>query len=292
MCLREQVTQSILSRIEQGVGQWQAPWRMAARRGMPTNHLTGHRYSGINVLLLWLAAEERGCERNEWLTFKQAQELGASVRKGSKGVLCMLYKSVAKPGGDEVEGEADAPKGVVPMLKPFWLFNVADVDGLPKGNAAAAQTVACNEAGEALLVASGATVLHGGNAACYSTAQDLIRIPNKAQFSRLEDYYATALHELVHWTGAESRLNRSFGKRFGDDAYAFEELVAELGSAFLMADLGMSEATIQGHADYLGHWVKVLAKDKNAIFSAAKHASAAHQYLMQATQPGGSSVEA
>ena len=134
---------------------------------------------------------------------------------------------------------------------------------------------------EQLLSASGATILSGGDRACYSVDADTVRMPGRERFSKAADYYATAAHELVHWTGHPERLARTFGKRFGDQAYAFEELVAELGSAFICADVGLDDYTLQGHANYLGDWLRVLRADKTAIFTAARHASAAHAYIAE-----------
>ncbi len=280
MCIREQVTQTIINMIEEGVGKWEQPWRKLGARGMPSNYATGHRYSGVNVLLLWIAAQERGYSLNQWMTFNQANELGAKVRKGAKGVMCIFYKLVERSephDGGETEGDGRS----IPLLKPFWLFNVADIEGLQQEAAPSDARVNYIDEGELVLQASGATLQHGGDVACYVPSMDLIRLPAAEQFKSAEDYYATAMHELIHWTGGESRLNRAFGKRFGDDAYAFEELVAELGAAFLLSDLGMAEYSLPGHASYLAHWLKVLRSDKNAIFTAAKHATAAYQLLME-----------
>lgn len=280
MCIREQVTQTIINMIEEGVGKWEQPWRKLGARGMPSNYATGHRYSGVNVLLLWIAAQERGYSLNQWMTFNQANELGAKVRKGAKGVMCIFYKLVERSEPHDA-GETEGDGRSIPLLKPFWLFNVADIEGLQQDAAPSDARVNYVDEGELVLQASGATLQHGGDVACYVPSMDLIRLPAAEQFKSAEDYYATAMHELIHWTGGESRLNRTFGKRFGDDAYAFEELVAELGAAFLLSDLGMAEYSLPGHASYLAHWLKVLRSDKNAIFTAAKHATAAYQLLME-----------
>lgn len=279
MCIREQVTQTIINMIEEGVGKWDQPWRKLGACGMPSNYATGRRYSGVNVLLLWFAAQERGYSLNQWMTFNQANKLGAKVRKGAKGVMCIFYKLVERSEPhDSSETEGDGRS--IPLLKPFWLFNVADIEGLPKEAVPVDARVNCVDEGELILQASGATLQHGGDVACYVPSMDLIRLPAAEQFKSVEDYYATAMHELIHWTGGASRLNRAFGKRFGDDAYAFEELVAELGAAFVLSDLGMAEYSLPGHASYLAHWLKVLRSDKNAIFTAAKHATAAYQLIM------------
>lgn len=285
MDIRAAITNTIIDMLEQGIaGEWERPWATVAASGLPTNYTSGRRYTGINVLLLWHAAQQRGLAHNEWLTFKQAQEIGASVRKGAKGVMCIFYKMAEVRSNAAASDDCEEDGKPVPLLKPFWLFNVADIDGLPQldGSTGANDFESIAEA-EAILQASGAHFEHGGNSAYYCPDPDLIRLPQREQFKTLAAYYATAIHELVHWTGHKSRLAREFGKRFGDDAYAFEELVAELGNAFVMAELGLTDYTLQGHASYLAHWLRVLKNDKNAIFTAAKHASAAHALILSHT---------
>jgi len=284
MDIRADITNTIIAMLEQGAGNWQRPWETFGAKGLPRNFHSRRPYTGVNVLLFWHAAKVRGYERNEWLTFNQAKDLGAMVRKGAKGVMGMFYKTVER-SSDAVEGDDDQEAGRrVPMLKPFWVFNVADIDNLPvrDGEAQPAVPVKAFEPvdiAEQLLSASGAQILLGGDRACYGVDADTIRLPQPERFATPADYYATGMHELVHWTGHPQRLARTFGKRFGDAAYAFEELVAEMGSAFLCADIGLHEYTLQGHANYLGDWLRVLRADKTAIFTAAKHASAAHALI-------------
>lgn len=281
MDIRQTITDRIIGMMEQGGNTWAQSWSAAAHCGMPANARTGARYNGINVLLLLGAAAEAGFGSNAWLTFKQAADLGAKVRKGEKGVACCFFEMVKKK---EQAQEGEEEQGAFPMCKPFWLFNVAQIDGLPQDVTEAAQPALHKfepiEAAERLAVASGATIEHGGERAFFRSAADCIGMPAKERFKTPENYYGTLMHELTHWTGGESRLNRTFGKRFGDDAYAFEELVAELGAAFVMGHLGLVDATIEGHAGYLELWLKVLRNDKTAIFSAAKHAGQAYEYLI------------
>lgn len=281
MDIRADITNTIITMLEQGAGDWQRPWTATGVKGLPRNFESGRAYTGVNVLLFWHAAKTRGYERNEWLTFRQAQAIGASVRKGAKGVMGMFYKTVEcqRDGADADEGEEGGRR--VPMLKPFWVFNVADIENLPAQPEAqpAAKAFEPVASAEQLLNASGATIISGGDRACYSVDADTVRMPARERFSKAADYYATATHELVHWTGHPERLARTIGKRFGDQAYAFEELVAELGSAFICADVGLDDYTLQGHANYLGDWLRVLRADKTAIFTAARHASAAHAYI-------------
>ena len=299
--LRQQVTDRIVAMLEQGGNVFRDRWTLAARRGMPTNGKTGEPYHGVNVLLLWDAAIERGYTFNVWLTYKQAASLGGQVRQGEKGVMGVFFQSTparaatTSPEPGEAEGHphgstretAGRQVGSGVLCKAFWVFNVAQIDGLPDAVSVAAlarhgSPFTPIEAAECLLRCSGARIRHGFDQAFYSPARDEIALPNPERFQLPERYYATALHELIHWTGHPTRLDRAFGRRFGDDAYAFEELVAELGSAFVMAHVGLVDATIEGHADYLQHWLSVLKKDRSAIFAAARHAGLACDHIVDA----------
>ncbi|KNH06167.1 Antirestriction protein [Candidatus Burkholderia brachyanthoides] len=179
---------------------------------------------------------------------------------------------------------ASALKGeFFPMCKAFWVFNVAQIDGLPESFYAPAEKAADFnpiDTAEAILTASGAKIAHGFDGAFYTPSRDQICLPARERFTSPENYYATALHELTHWTGHESRLAREYGKRFGNDAYAFKELVAELGAAFVVGHVGFVNATIENHAAYLESWLKVLKNDKTAIFTAVKHAGQAYEFTI------------
>jgi antirestriction protein ArdC len=278
MDLKAQVTNAIISLIEQGQAKGAgALWDKALSHGMPVNYKTKRPYSGVNVPLLWSAAAERGLSSNEWLTFKQAQELGANVKKGAKGVMGVFFKMVPKKEAKGAEGEDAA---MVPMLKPFWVFNVADIEGLPVVDLPTREEFEPMEVAERVLNASGARITWSGARAFYRPATDEIYMPDRDRFAEPVNAYAVALHELTHWTGHESRLNRDFSGRFGTEAYAFEELVAELGSAFVVAHLGLEGARLENHASYVGSWLKVLKNDTNAIFTASRHATAAYQHIM------------
>lgn len=290
MDMRQEITNAIIALIEEGrANQNQPMWDSAIKFGLPINYASKRPYTGINVSLLWIAAAKRGCARNEWLTFKQAQELNASVKKGAKGVMCVFFKMMAKKA-DAADEDGQGDEAMVPMMKPFWLFNVADIDGLPEEvNAEKQPGFAPIEEAERILKASGAGITHGGNRAYYHTKLDHIFMPDLDRFQKAENYYAVALHELTHWSGHASRLDRDFSGKFGSDAYAFEELVAELGSAYLAAHLGLQGATLENHASYLDSWLRVLQSDKNAIFAASRQANAAYQFILQqagiATEP-------
>jgi antirestriction protein ArdC len=310
--VRQAITDRIMALLEQGEGVFRQRWTQAAARGLPRNGLTGAPYHGANVLVLWDAAIEGGYASNVWLTYKQAERLGAQVRKGEHAVLCAHFERRARQGGDErssrvpapgetagreavEEGSEGQPQGEarssVLLCRPFWVFNVAQIDRLPSEvlDLCAVPPVASPGAVERALRLLGgcdATIRYGFERAMYLPGLDEIRLPWPRQFTSAENHCATALHELVHWSGHARRLNRTFGARFGDAAYAFEELVAELGSAFVMGHCGLVEATIEGHAAYLDAWLRVLRNDRTAIFTAARLAGEAFEFILAREMPG------
>ena len=285
--VRQVITDKIVSLIEDGGAETLKRWAAsAAAGGIPVNAATGIGYRGANVLVLLIEAMERGYSAQRWMTYKQAQAMGGQVRKGEKSVMCAYWSSASyskkEEGNDAEELEQGKSKSVL-WCKPFYLFNVAQIDGLPddmyKAPTAERFDHSPIESAEKMIAASGATVRHGFSGAFYTRKDDYIAMPDRESFYTAEAYYATLTHELTHWTGHASRLDREFGKRFGDEAYAFEELIAELGAAFLAAEIGFIDETIAGHADYVAGWLTVLKNDKNAIFTAAKKAGEASEYL-------------
>lgn len=278
------VTDRIIAALETGVRPWLKPWSVPGADGAslrPLRH-NGVPYRGINVLLLWGDAIDKGFTRNVWMTFKQAQERGACVRKGEHGSLVVFADRVSKTEVNEAGEESEREFA---FMKAYTVFNVEQIDGLPDSFCAATMPVADGqgvgliEDAEAFFAATGATFRHGGNRAFYAPGPDLIQLPPPQAFRDAESYANTKAHELIHWTGHASRENREFGKRFGDTAYAREELVAELGTAFLCAALGITPEPREDHAAYLASWLKVLKEDKRAIFSAAAHAQRAADFL-------------
>ena len=277
------VTERIISDLEQGIRTWLKPWsaeHAAGRISRPLRH-NGTPYRGMNILLLWGEAVAKGYAAPIWMTYKQAQEIGGQVRKGEHGSLVVYANSITRTetndAGEDVERE-------IPFMKGYTVFNVEQVDGLPAHYYARPENPLPLseriENADRFMTATGATIQHGGNMAFYAPARDVIQLPPFEAFRDKESYYATALHELTHWTRHEKRLQRDFGRqKFGDEGYAREELVAELGAAFLCADLGITPEIRDDHAAYLGHWLKVLKEDKRAIFSAAAHAQRAADYL-------------
>lgn len=266
------VTNNIIRALEAGVKPWVCPWTgNGAASGLPANFSTGTAYSGINIMLLWSSAAEQGYTDSRWLTYKQAAEQGGQVRKGEHGTTIIYYKTLEK------ENEAGETEHI-PMLKTFTVFNVQQIDNLAV-ECAILPAVSFDpiEKAEALTARSGAKITEKGIQAFYRPSTDEIYLPERYRFNHAADFYATQLHELVHWTGAKSRLNREKGGKYGSDKYAFEELIAELGCAFLMADLGIT-GDVQ-HENYISSWLKALNDDKRFIFKAASAASKAHRYL-------------
>ncbi|WP_038200568.1 ArdC family protein [Xenophilus azovorans] len=302
MDVRQVITDRIIGMLEKGGNVFRERWTRAAARGVARNGKTGEPYHGANVLLLWDEAIEQGYGSNVWMTYKQAAGLGAQVRRGEKAVLCAHFERRPVKGRDQGDVDRSAADGEdrteeggqrgVLLCRPFWVFNVAQIDGLPleliDGHCyPPGPSCPSVEAALRLVAGSCAEIRHGFERAMYMPELDEIRLPWPRRFSGPEAYCATTLHELVHWTGHASRLNRQFGRRFGDAAYAFEELVAELGSAFVLGHCGLVDATIEGHAAYLDSWLQVLKNDRTAIFTAARHAGAAFEFILSKGLPEG-----
>jgi antirestriction protein ArdC len=278
------ITNAILTELEQGTRPWLKPWNAEHAAGRITRPLraNGIPYRGINILMLWAEAESKGYTAPIWITFKQALDLGAHVRKGEHGSLVVYASKTTRTETDPETGSETEHD--IPFLKGYTVFNVEQVDGLPaQYYATAAKTLDPVQRighAEAFFTMTGASVHHGGNRAFYRISEDRIQMPPFEAFRDAESYYATLAHETVHWTRHESRLNRDFGrKRWGDEGYAMEELVAELGSAFLSSDLSLTPEVLPDHAAYVASWIKVLKEDKRAIFTAAAHAQRAADFL-------------
>lgn len=285
--LYETITAKIVAQLESGVRPWVKPWSSAAPVSRPLR-FNGIPYTGINVLVLWLEAEQHGYASPYWLTYQQATELGGHVRKGEKGTIVVYANTFTK----EVEAE-DGTKSVakIPFLKSYVVFNAQQCDGLPAKYSISLQekpgrSVEVPANVVSFFAATGSVVRHGGSKAYYDPSADLIGMPVVADFVDGEAYASTLAHEHIHWTKQPTRLDRDFGRKsWGDDGYAMEELVAELGASFLCADLGVSGDVRPDHACYLASWLKVLKADKRAIFSAASHASKAVEYLHAFSKP-------
>ncbi len=277
------VTNHIIQELERGVRPWLKPWNAAHAAGRITRPLRhcGTPYKGINILMLWASAETQGFVSPFWLTFQQAKELGGHVKKGEHGspvvYAATFKKKETDAAGEEVEAE-------IPFLKEYTVFCADQCEGLPphfsQMSTPPTETLEPIERADHFFANTGAEIRVGGNRAFYAVTEDYIRLPRFETFRDTESHAATFAHELTHWTRHPSRLNRDFGrKRWGDEGYAIEELVAELGSAFLCADLQLTPEIREDHASYLDSWLKVLKGDKRAVFSAASHASQAVDFL-------------
>jgi antirestriction protein ArdC len=277
------ITDKIVAALEQGTRPWIRPWNAehaAGRITKPLRH-NGVPYQGINIVMLWQAAMACDYANPIWMTYRQASELGGQVRKGEKGELVVYANKVTRTEQDADGNDKDVQ---IPFLKGFTVFNCAQIDGLPAHYYQLAEPVHDPveriDHAESYFAATGAHLTHGGNRAYYSVTHDRIQMPPFETFRDAESYYATLAHECTHWTRHSSRLEREFGrKRWGDEGYAREELVAELGSAFVCADLELALEPREDHAAYIESWLKVLKNDKRAIFSAAAHAQRAADFL-------------
>ena len=280
------VTQQIIAAIEVGTanGTYRMPWyNWGEQSTRPINATTGRAYRGINILLLWAAAEAQGYSSGRWATYRQWTAAGAQVCKGAKATPIIFWKSstsAASSAGDY--GDSDSGPGLGRIVaRTYFVFNGDQVDGAePQPQCALTETETLAAAAQ-FICRTGAQIRHGGDRAYYAPSIDQIWLPQHAQFRDSESYYAVLAHELVHWTGAKHRLDRPLEGRFGDAAYAFEELIAELGSAFLSAHLGLSLEPRSDHAIYIASWLTVLKSDPKAILTAASKAQQAADYLNQ-----------
>lgn len=272
--IHQQITDRILEAMETAREQGKRLWD--TQPSLPLNLSTSAPYTGINTLILWVAGLKHGYTSPYWLTYRQAQDMGGQVRAGERSELCVFYKPWESEAVN-ASGETETKRGAV--IKSFRVFHLDQIDGIEAPATEARPAFVAMEDAERILSASPAAIHLGGTQAFYRRTDDTIHLPERERFTSTENFYSVALHELTHSTGHSSRLDRTFGERFGDDAYAFEELVAELGSAFLNAELGIIGATLENHADYLASWIKVLKSDKRAILTAAAAASKAHGFI-------------
>jgi antirestriction protein ArdC len=280
--LFESVTRHIATAIESGAGTFIMPWhRWGENLAMPLNAASGRAYRGINTLLLWAAAEAGGYSSGRWATYRQWAAAGAQVRKGEKASPVLFCKTASNNDSPEEEGEDNRRLGPRFIARVYSLFNADQVEGAeapqPKSTLTPSERVA---AAEDFVCATGANIRHGGDRACYVSNIDQIWMPRFEQFRDAASYYSVLAHECVHWTGAKHRLDRDLAGRFGGDAYAMEELVAELGSAFVAAHLGLTVEPRADHAAYIASWLRVLRGDARAILTASAKAQQAVDYLI------------
>jgi antirestriction protein ArdC len=277
----ETITAAIVAKLEAGTRPWVQPWT-GASISRPLRSC-GTPYRGINVLWLWMAAEAAGHTSPYWMTYRQAQQLGGQVRKGERGTVAIFYRTYV--AGSEAQDSEDEQDRTRRVLKSFTVFNACQVDGLPGRffpEPRALPPASERDAElETFFGSIPAKVRHLGAEAYYSAVPDEITMPEPCLFSDADHYYATLAHELSHWTGHESRLARRMSARFGSDAYAMEELVAELSAAMLGAELGLPVSHLDHHASYLASWLKVLKADSRAILSVAAKAEEASSLLLK-----------
>jgi antirestriction protein ArdC len=278
----QKVTDAIVNAIEQGVGNWRMPWHTSGRYAFSPINVTSRKfYRGINTLCLFAAAESKGYESGEWGTYKQWQDRGGQVRKGEKSTTVVFWKFANDSTESQDDGEHSASNSRLVFTRGYAVFNSAQVDGYtPKTEPSMPMPERIQRA-DAFFQSIGATVRHGGNRAYYAADSDHIQMPPFQAFGENIGYYSTLAHEHTHWTANPHRCDRQLGKRFGDNAYAAEELIAELGAAFTCAHLGLSTEPRADHAQYINSWLKVLKADKRAIFTAASKAQAAADYMIQ-----------
>lgn len=297
--VQQEITDSIIRAIETGAAKgddWRMPWHAGDGFSgeLPVN-LDGKAYHGLNIFLLWAAAMEKGYTRQIWGTYKGWEKIGGQVNRGEKSTLCFFWSRRCKVCNKIVSfsdrTHDSTHRGEVVEYSFFcagWkLFNIEQLATVPeKFSKPVAPVVETPQAAKQRIAdvdkyftALGATVKHGGNRAFYSPGGDFIGMPVFDAFNTPEDYYSTSGHEHMHWSGHKSRCDRDLNNRFGTEAYAMEELVAELGAAFLCAQLGISNEPRPDHAQYIAGWLKKLNEDKTAIFTAAKHARLALAFL-------------
>lgn len=280
-----EITNQIIAAIEKGADKFQMPWHRTGTATMsPMNIDTGNAYRGINIVSLWAAAQVRNFNTGIWGTYRQWQNAGCQVRKGEKSSLVIFYKEFERDDEDSNRDD-DQPRKRL-MARASRVFNVEQVDGYtPEEVEPVANPVAPIDAADRFITATKAKISHGGESAYYAPATDAIQMPPRESFhgtatsSATEAYYSTLLHELTHWSGHKSRCDRFTDGAFKKDDYAREELVAELGAAFLCGHLGVTLEPRPDHAAYIDHWLKILKADSKAIFQASSQATKAVDYL-------------
>lgn len=282
--LYQDVTDKVITQLKAGTVPWVQPWERDGTQtpfGLPQNAATGNTYSAINSQLLWDAAIETRHSTQTWLTFKQALGLGGWVHKGERGTtVCYADTFIPKTERERAADAGEAPQHIG-FLKRYTVFNVDQCEGLPSGLYDAATPLPTCESiprAERLIKATGADFRIGRDKAFFVPSEDFIHVPPQSAFHDQINYYRTCFHELGHWTGHKTRLDRTLTGKFGSKDYAREELVAEMASAFICAAQNIIP-TVR-HTDYIANWLQVFKEDKRAIFRAASLASKAADYIL------------
>lgn len=281
-----EITNLIIAKIEAGVAPWVRSWSAGNAGGRPLRH-NGEAYSGINCLYLWAVGDKAGYASPYWMTYRQADALGARVRRGESGSLSVYFNAINKTKTDVQTGQENSR--LVRFMRHYVVFNAEQIDGLAPHFQPAIDNVVVEPskrqgAIDAFFQAIPADIRYGGDKAFFSPSHDFIQIPRRSAFKTQDHFASTLAHECVYWSGSADRLARTFGKRFGDDAYAFEEIVASVGQSLVCADLDLPAELHDSHASYVKHWLRCLKRDKTAIIHAAAKAEQAVRYL-QAFSP-------
>ena len=282
--IHQQVTDTIIKQLEKGTVPWHKPWQGEDTRAfeLPYNGITNNHYRGINIVLLWSSAIEKQYSSAEWGTFKQWADKKEMIRKGEKGSMIVYYDTIEKEEDDEIRK--------IPFLKTSYVFNRCQLNSyepssIEESTESRLSLVERIQTVDNFVSNTKAIIEHGQRGACFSPKEDKIYMPvteafvDTASCTATEGYYSTLLHELVHWSGTPNRLDRTKGKKFGDQNYATEELVAELGAAFLCTEYDIATAEKGDHAAYIASWLKALKDNKHCIITAASEASKAVHYL-------------
>lgn len=285
--VHQEITNRIIDALETA-GEFQLPWirNKGGSFARPVNIASKNPYNGVNIVSLWVSAQAHDYPSNLWGTYRQWQDQGCQVRKGEKSSLVVFYKTLSVEQQNEQSGELE--NGGRMFARASWVFNAAQVEGFDALEQELPEEPAFDPIAkaESFVAATKAVIAEGGDKACYVPSQDMIRMPDRRRFTGTdttmpaEAFYSTLCHELVHWSGAKSRLDRDLSGRFGSDSYAVEELIAELGAAFLCGDLGLALEPRADHACYIKNWLSVLKNDKKAVFTAASKASQVTNWLL------------
>lgn len=280
--IAQEISDLIIAKIASGVMPWRRPWSTSGGGGRPLRH-SGEPYTGINPIYLWAVADARGYRSRYWMTYKQAEALGGQVRRGERSSISVYFSRFDKTETDRVTGE-EAIKSIR-FLRSYSVFNADQIDRLPAWYYPDSfppdpPSPSTRQAAiDAFFAPIPIEVRHGGNRAYYSPSDDFVQMPPRHSFTSSDLYTSTLAHELTHATGAAHRLARNFGKRFGDNAYAFEELVADMGAGIVCSELGLPAELHDSHASYIDHWITVLKADSSAIIHAASKAEQAWRWL-------------
>ena len=283
---RDELVKKLCEAMENGTAPWQRTWTDG---DAPFNAVSGRAYHGINAVNLALQSQALGQPNDgRWLTFDQAKEKGWHVKQGEKGTHVEFYKFEEKPKFNEAgspvldaDGKQEVEKSVV--VRNYVVFHASQIEGIPPYEPKARNPIEDNEKAERILKESGAEIRHGGNEAFYNRTDDYIQVPERSKFNSQADYYATTLHEIGHWTGHSSRLNRPASSDMKSETYAKEELVAEISSMFVSAETGIPQTKehFENHAAYVDYWVKAVKEDPNALFKAVSHAQKASEEILK-----------